>query len=290
MRNPLGTGETNDDSFLEMLTDGERENWEKLDKFVSFSKSKSSGKGAIDAEKEMITKVAHDEEVGELKGRIESLEGKLTEARSERAKMREERDDFEKRFNNKCEELNAERESSGKLRSQIAALRQEKDDLKKNQNFDVVSGNEYRFLQAIEKELRGELESNEEIIRELEFKLSKYEYKFEELESLKIIKESISDDVIKDGCSKEVPLWTEIDVRRVSPTTLMSDGFTFPIYKVFLSRDGSSMSIIPDVEGGAICMDKKIELPRLSTLIPFIEVHEYSARMLDGGSIIMVLI
>ena len=290
MRNPLGTGETNDDSFLEMLTDGERENWEKLDKFISFSKSKSSGKGAIDAEKEMVTKVAHDEEVGELKGRIESLEGKLTEARSERAKMREERDDFEKRFNNKCEELNAERESSGKLRSQIAALRQEKDDLKKNQNSDVVSGNEYRSLQAIEKELRGDLENSESIIRDLESKLSEYEFKVKELELLNASKESVSDEVVENSCPEIVPLWTEINVRRISPTTLMSDGFTFPIYKVVLSRDGGSMSIAPDVEGGAVCKDKRIELPRLSTLIPFTKVCDYSARIMDDGFIMLKLV
>ena len=60
-----------------------------------------------------------------------------------------------------------------------------------------------------------------------------------------------------------------VTVRRDSKTTVSSDWFTEPRYRVLMSGDASRLLISPDPEGEVICSGYALNIPKLAMLRPF---------------------
>lgn len=284
MRNPLWPLEEERPIEYDNLDESEMESLEKLQSWMP-SKSDIPDKKET-KDKETVSKADHDQRVSELKERNGKLQKKIDELKDEKAKVAEARDSYKKAMETRADELEAEKQKVQQLRTENGDLQDQLNKLKGSQNRDIVSGVEHRALKsefdkfkklsdsdmsALKEELSAALEK----IAELESQLS------EERESVKTVDEPEQ--------SRPAISWKDIVVTRPEPSVLKSDAFSHRVYRVVLARDGSHISMVPDVEGGAECYDGEIDLPKLPELVPYRDVEEYRSKLMDDDSIIIEL-
>lgn len=243
---------------------------------------------SVSSEEGRVPQKVHEDAVNELNGKIQELQTKLDEVKEDRNSIRDERDDYKKRFEKKQEDLDNANTAIQQLRSENSGLRNENSDLRSDLNearkqktpsSDSVKAEKLaKYVKELEEKLkdaRGEVE-------DLKSKLGESESRVGELSEL-----------LEKGRFEPAPVEPARGpagkVIRSAPEILESDLFTESRYTIWLSRDGHTMRIVPDVEGRALCEDRRITLPRLRILLPYDGKSEYEAYPDDGAGIVLSL-
>lgn len=238
-----------------------------------------------------VSQKVHEDTVNELRGKISGLESKLEEVKQDRTNIREERDDYRTRFENKVEEnrklgsdLDDLKAKNRELSDRVTELEYA---LKKKASETVVVRDDAE-IDRLNKEnqgLKDKLKRSEEQCESLESEITALGTRMEAMES------ELDELRNRNYETGEMHIDPEPTgkVRRSTATRFESDLFTDGKYLVRLARNGHSISFTPDVEGAAVCNDGGIELPRLKDLVPFQGTTEYEAVIRNGSEIIVVL-
>lgn len=197
---------------------------------------------------------------------------------------------YKERFEKKNEEHKALQTECEGLKQSNSALRQANDQL--NKDIKSMSKPQKEVPADVKKELEEEQRKN----RKLSSELSALQDRSSELEAG--IESQARD--LADAREKIESLQAELDARsekkdlmgkvsRPEPTVLVSDLFTKRRYKAVISRDGTKMTFTPDIEGGAVCENGRICLPKLESYVDFDGAMEYKAYSADGEAIVIWL-
>lgn len=234
----------------------------------------------------------HDDESPAQNGEIAKLRKKLDETKDELKDARDERNSYKSRFEKKVEELKAAEERNNDLVEDKRRLTEENAGLKESLKNASRSNaqNDASELSKLRKDNRRLSDDCEKLSEELDSvrkeltdaKAAKADAEFRLGEILKEQeKASASAPALDMG-----PVGT---VSRINPDTLRSDLFTHPRYKAVISRDGSRLTFTPDIEGGAVCRDGRITLPKLATMLDYSGECEYKVFSADGHSFMVSL-
>lgn len=251
------------------------------EEMAQYMKATGRGNGQINSDEGKVSQKVHEDTVNRLKEQISDLVEKNETLRKEKADLRKQYDDYKDRFENKLKELEEAEESIDRLKAVNSELRDENTDLRnrleaaKKERPAPVDDGEMRRLRArvsdLERELKAAKTESEDLKEKLDASEKLAEGLSRQLEEQAKVARPAERSPSKVGT-----------VVRSSPTTLESVLFMEGRYTVWLSRDGHTMRISPDVEGRAICTDGAISLPRLQLLIPFEGVREYDVYSEDG--------
>ena len=275
-----------------------------LDKLRSSTPDPESGKSKKPrTDGETVEKSYHDERVADYKSRIEKLESKISDLKGEKTSLSESLDFFKGSYQTKCDELKAEKETSDGLKRERSELLDELARVRNTHNRDVVSGSEYRSLESEYERLkrtmeskdaevdaiRSEVESLKESLRQRDERVSGLEAELSSARDPIPTGTGSTGDLAQDVAA-EIGKWTDFKMYRPSPSILRSERLTHPVYKVVLSRDGGTLTMTPDVEGGALCNKGDMLLPCLAKLIPYAKGTEYDSRLMEDGTIVVSMI
>lgn len=237
-----------------------------------------------------VSQKEHEDKTSKLKDEIEKLNSKLNELKDEAKKAREECGSYRERFENKVDELrNAEgrieelRSTNHELSSENARLNETIKNIPRTnaQRYDSELRKVKKQLDDANSEnsdLTDKLEAVRKELAEIKAEKSDLEFKLAEIEKNQ---EKPASPMLNAG-----PIGT---VRRISADTLSSDLFTCPRYKAIISRDGSRLTFTPDIEGGAVCRECRITLPKLATMLDYDGACDYKVFSADGHSLMISL-
>lgn len=242
---------------------------------------------SVSSEDGKVSQKVHEDTVKELNEKIQELQAKLDEVKEERNSFRDEREDYKKRFEKKQEDLDGANTTIQQLRTENSGLRNENSDLRSDLNearkqktpsSDAVKAEK---LAKDVKELEEKLKEAQNEVEDLKTKLGESESRVGELSEL--LEKSRLEPAPVEPARGPVG-----KVIRSAPEILESDLFSESRYTIWLSRDGHTLKITPDVEGRALCEDRRMTLPRLRLLLPYDGRAEYEAYR-DGSGIILSL-
>ena len=265
------------------LSEAEKEHLQKLSGKQNGTKSSNPS----------VSQKVHEDTVNELKEKISGLESKLEEVKEDRTDIRNERDDYKKRFETKVEEIKKLTDDLDELKSNNRKLADKVTELEnalKKKASETTVVRDDAEIERLNKEIKGlkdKLKDSEEQCESLASDNTALKTRIETMESE--IRD-IRNHTFKMG---EEYFDSEPDtigvVCRSTETRFDSDLFTERRYLVKLARNGHTISFTPDVEGSAICIDGGINLPRLKDLIPFNGITKYEALTRDGSEILVIL-
>ena len=283
----------------EGLSEVEREQFLKANGISNSEKPKTE-----DKKDQTISKVKHDEEIGELKEKLRKKEEKIGDLNKDRDDLRKERDTYKSRWERARSDFEEEQKKSNDYKEQLRKANDDIDAKKKEikrlteQPINVqVPEDTSETKKALKKakkdnaELSGKIEELKAEITRLTADNSSKDSTIEHLNST--IKEfdterarfedtiTLKDEEI-EGLKNRMELSSEhLDVAtsglliRQNVDEIASDLLDDGNYEIKLARNGSYMLIIPDVEGSAVCKNHRIILPRLGELVPFSIKTEY---------------
>ncbi len=242
-----------------------------------------------DAEKQIVSKVKHDEEVNGLKEKISKKDEKIKELGKEKKDLTNERDNYKKQFNEIKKELETEKGKVQKLIDDKKGLNESFENFKKLSNSSESADKQkiadleadVGVLKSEKTELSNQTESLKKEIEELNTEHGQKVAEFEE--RLRVLTEENETLRLRPVSAEEDQMSADSGVlKRISASELYSEMFTDGRYDVKIARSGSHMLFIPNLEGSAECVGNKIKLPRLSELIPFKDCCEY--RLESAGN------
>ena len=229
---------------------------------------------------------------------LKSIRKDLEKAKKENEKLSKEADKnreaaekykpYKERFEKKNEEHKALQAECEELKQSNSALRQANEQL--NKDIKSMSKPQREVPADVKKELEEEQKKN----RKLSSELSALQ---DEKSDLEADAEAKARD-LADARDRIASLQAELDassgkrdlmgtVSRPEPTVLVSDLFTKRRYKAVISRDGTKITFTPDIEGGAVCENGRICLPKLESYVDFDGAIEYKAYSADGEAIVI---
>ncbi|AMH94973.1 hypothetical protein AR505_1258 [methanogenic archaeon ISO4-H5] len=295
-----------DISIPEGLTPEEREQYLRMNGMASDDKPKTD-----DQTDQTVSKVKYDEDIAELKEKLDKKTDKVNELNKDRENLRKERDSNKEHWDSARSDLEEEQKKTANLREELRKMTDERDSLRnevKRLNSQTVNVT----VPENESETKTKLKKSEKAFRELS---EKYDALQSDYSRAKLEKESLDatitrlnetikgfDDerarfedtlALKDSEIENLKnrpeltqeqtsgLQTGLLVRK-SINQLYSDMLDDGRYDIKLARDGTNMLIIPNVEGGAVCVNHSIILPRLGDLIPF--AGEVSYELVPAGN------
>lgn len=242
-----------------------------------------------DAEKQVVSKVKHDEEVSSLKEKIVKKDEKIGELGKEKKELTKERDSYKKQLGDVKKELKIEKEKVLKLTNEKKEVSESFEKFKKLSNSSAdadkqkvaeLEGNVgvlksektglSNQIELLKKEIEELKAEHGQKVAELEGRLTEINEENESLRQRPVIAE------------EEHPSADSGVLKRISASELYSEMFTDGRYDVKIARSGSHMLFIPNLEGSAECKDNMIILPRLSELLPFKAPCEY--RFVSAGN------
>ncbi len=240
-----------------------------------------------DAEKQIVSKVKHDEEVNGLKEKISKKDEKIKELGKEKKDLTKERDGYKKQLDKIKPELEAEKNKAQNpntenrnLKDELAKYRKASADAESKTVKDLKG--RINGLETDVSSLKKDLSEKDNEIRELR---SDYENKILELESeLKILTEE--NEALKQHSVAIVEEISHRDsgiMKRISGTELYSDMFEDGKYDVKIARSGSHILFVPNIEGPAECVNNTIKLPRLPELLPFKAACEFKIESVGNN-------
>jgi len=285
---------------------------EEKEQFLLMKGLNSDGTPKTDDKKDQtVSKVKYDADIAELKEKLDKKTDKINELNKDRENLRQERDSNKEHWNSARSDLEEEKKKTANLREDLRKVTDERDSLKaevKHLNSQTVNVT----VPEAESETKAKLKKSEKAFRELS---EKYDALQSDYSKAKLEKESLDatitrlnetikgfDDerarfedtlALKDSEIENLKnrpeltqeqtsgLQTGLLVRK-SINQLYSDMLDDGRYDIKLARDGTNMLIIPNVEGGAVCVNHSIILPRLGDLVPF--AGEASYELVPAGN------
>lgn len=243
---------------------------------------------SVSSEEGKVSQKVHEDKVAELEKKIDGLQSKLDEVKKEKETIREQRDDYKDRFEDKQKDLDAAnatieqlKTDNSKLRGDNSKLQSDLNEARKQKTPSADSVKAEKLARDV-KNLEDKLRDARNEVEDLKSKLKESESRVRELSEL--LENSRPEPVPAEPAREPVG-----KVIRSAPEILESDLFTESRYTIWLSRDGHTMRIAPDVEGRALCKDRRMTLPRLRLLLPYDGREEYEAYPDDGAGIVLSL-
>lgn len=267
------------DSDYSSLSPSERES------FLKVSGQSRAMKGILPPEEEESkpdNSLSFKEENDKLKKDIKSKDKEIKDLKK----------DLDAANKNK-ETLRKERDE---LHDKLEALKQEQREIYNSNNElkksleDITSGradNRESKLEAEKKELQSKLEQSEQKCKDMQKTLDESDHTIEDLRKN-------LDDVIAERDSYKTQLdalQTKNDtatIRMIDSSTFTSDAFKDGKYDVRLAPDYSYITFNRCDDGKAMCVSKKIRIPKLSTYIPY-DPKSHTVEISDGGQITLML-
>lgn len=285
---------------------------EEKEQFLLMNGLNSDGTPKTDDKKDQtISKVKYDADIAELKEKLDKKTDKINELNKDRENLRQERDSNKEHWNSARSDLEEEKKKTANLREDLRKVTDERDSLKaevKRLNSQTVNVT----VPEAESETKAKLKKSEKSFKDLTEKYDALQIEYSkarlEKETLEVTVARLNETIkgfdderarfedtlaLKDGEIESLKNRPELtqeqsseiqsgSLIRKSPTQLYSEMLDDGRYDIKLARDGSFMLIIPNVEGGAVCMNHVVILPRLGDLLPY--SGEATYRLVPAGN------
>lgn len=252
--------------------------------------------GRITSDQGMVSQKLHEDTVNELKGKLKKANDEKDDLKKELSGIRNERDDLQARFDNKLkaiEELEnsleeargenrALREANGSLDKDINRLKRINEELSQKPEEDGEASRLRDKLEALRREKDDAAAKASAEKDDLENRLREATERCESLAAE--LEEAKAEAVAHEPSTPAVQPVVAGTVSRIDGATLRSDLFSAGRYRGVLSRDGSRITLTPDVEGMVECSDGEIRIPMLARLVPFDGTVSYEA-VSDSGKV-----